>query len=100
LARVETWVCLGWCETLGLEPFVECLVEAARGLLQTVKRFAEVQELVGGDVTSFRWGQVYCLLKITVKEGRFDVDLVAFEVEVVDQGEKDSDGVFMGDRSV
>jgi hypothetical protein len=54
-ARVKTWVCLGWSETLGLEPFVKCLIEAARGLLQTVKRFAEVQDLVGGDGTSFRW---------------------------------------------
>jgi hypothetical protein len=94
-ARVETRVGFGRCETLGLEPFVECLVEAAWGLLQTVKRLAGVKDLVGGNVASFRWRQIDGLLEITVEEGRFDVNLVAFEVEVIDQREKDSDGVFV-----
>jgi hypothetical protein len=39
-ARVETGVGLRWGQTLGLEPFVECFVEAARGLLQTVEGLA------------------------------------------------------------
>jgi hypothetical protein len=99
-ARVETRVGLGWSEILGLEPFVKRFVEAARRLLQTVKRFAEVKDLVGGDVASFRWGQVDCLLEITVEEGRFDVDLVAFEIEVIDQREKYSDGVLVRDSSI
>ena len=99
--RVEAGVCFGWSEALGLEPFVECLVEAAWGLLQTVERFAEVKDLVGGDVASFRWGQVDCLLEITVEEGRFDVDLVAFKIQVVDQREEeDSDGVLVRDSCV
>ena len=99
-ARVETGVGLGRSETLGLEPFVECLVEAARRLLQTVERFAEVKDLVGGNVASFRWRQVDCLLEITVEESRFDVDLVAFEIQVVDQREEDSDGVLVRDSSI
>ena len=53
--RVEAGVCFGWSEALGLEPFVECLVEAAWGLLQAVERLAEVEDLVGGNVASLWW---------------------------------------------
>jgi hypothetical protein len=99
-ARIEAGVGLGRSETLRLEPFVECFVEAAWGLLQTVERFAEVKDFVGGDVASL-WGrEVDCLFEITVEEGCFDVDLVAFQVEVVYQREKDSDGVFVSDSCV
>jgi hypothetical protein len=96
-ARVEAGVRLGRSKALGLEPFVKRFVEAAWRLLQAVERFAEVKDLVGRDVTSFRWGQVDSLLGVTIEEGRFDVDLVAFEIEVVYQREKDSDGVLVCD---
>jgi hypothetical protein len=98
--RVEAGVGLGRSEALRLEPFVECLVEAAWGLLQTIERFAEVKDLVGRNVASFRRRQVDCLFEITVEESRFDVDLVAFEIQVVDQREENSDGVLVRDRSI
>jgi hypothetical protein len=99
-ARVKACVSLGRSKTLGLEPFVECLVEAVWGLLQTVERLAEVKDLVGRDVAALWWRQVDCLFEITVEEGRFDVDLVAFKIQVVDQREEDSDGVLVRDSCV
>jgi hypothetical protein len=62
-------------------------------LLRSVKRFAEVKNFVGRVIASFLWRQIDGLLKIAVEECRFDVNLVAFKVKVVDQGEEDSDGV-------
>jgi hypothetical protein len=100
LVRVEARVCLGWRENLGLEPFVESLVETARGLLQTVEGFAEVKDLVGRDVAALWRRQVDCLFTITIEEGRFDVNLVTFEVEMVDQRVEDSDGVLVRDSCV
>jgi hypothetical protein len=69
-------------------------------LLQTIERFAEGKDLIGGDVASFRWRQVDGLLKITVEESRFDIDLAAFQIEVVDQREEDLNGVFVSDSSI
>ena len=59
-----------------------------------------MKDLIGGNVTAFGWREVDCLFEITVEEGRFVVDLVAFKIQVVDQREEDSDGVLVRDSCV
>jgi hypothetical protein len=36
-----------------------------------------------------KWREVDCFLKIAIEESRFDVDLVAFQIEVIDQRGED-----------
>jgi hypothetical protein len=45
-----------------------------------------------------KWREVDCFLKIAIEESRFDVDLVAFQIEVIDQRGEDLDGVSVGNR--
>ena len=46
------------------------------------------------DVRTLRRIHVDGLVQVAVQEGCYNIDLVAFEVVVVDKGEKNSDRVF------
>ena len=56
----------------------------------------ERHEVLSWNIATFRWREVDCFLKIAIEESRFDVDLVAFQIEVIDQRDEDPDGVSVG----
>jgi hypothetical protein len=95
-AVVVTGILLRKAETLGLEPFIKGLVQAPRRLLETVERLPQKMDFVCWNIATFSWREVDCFLKIAIEESRFDVDLVAFQIEVIDQRDEDPDRVSVG----
>ncbi len=39
-------------------------------------------------IAAFWWCKVDCLIKVAIEESRFDIDLIAFKVEMVDKREE------------
>jgi hypothetical protein len=72
------------------------LVQAPRRLLETVEGLPQKKDLVCSNIATFRWREVDCFLKIAIEENRFDVDLIEFQIEVIDQRDEDPDGVSVG----
>jgi hypothetical protein len=54
------------------------------------------KDLVCWNIATFMWREVDCFNKIAIEECRFDVELVAFQIEVIDQRDEDPDGVSVG----
>jgi hypothetical protein len=54
------------------------------------------KDLVCWNIATFMWREVDCFNKIAIEESRFDVELVAFQIEVIDQRDEDPDGVSVG----
>jgi hypothetical protein len=63
-----------------------------------VEGFPQNKDVVGWNIATFRWREVDCFLKTAIEESRFEVDLVAFQIEVTDQRDEDPDGVSLGNR--
>jgi hypothetical protein len=53
-------------------------------LFETVQRLAETEDLVGGYRTALRRLNEQLTVDVSVEERSYNIDLVAFEVEVVD----------------
>jgi hypothetical protein len=54
------------------------------------------KDLVCWNIATFMWREVDCFNKIAIEESRIDVELVAFQIEVIDQRDEDPDGVSVG----
>jgi hypothetical protein len=69
-------------------------------LLETVEGFLESEYLVGRDVAAFRWFKVNEFLEFTVEKCGLDVDLITFQIQVVDEGKEHPDRVLVSDSSI
>jgi hypothetical protein len=88
-----------WARPWGLCHLSKALFKhRLRRLLESVEGLPQKKDLVCWNIATFRWGEVDCFLKIAIEESRFDVDLVAFQIEVIDQRDEDPDGVSVGNR--
>jgi hypothetical protein len=83
--NIDAGVGGGGLEALRLEEGRECLREEARRLLETIERLAQLEGVGGGNVATLGGLDVELAVDGAIEEGTLDVDLVALEVEIVDE---------------